>query len=216
MLVAPSAEATNVGATTGCGYESGTSDEFTGCVSLQNNKWFAGRPSAFGNQWPGIDDAVMDSLAGDYDPTDLVAYWTTTDNYPDAWFWDWTWVNRSAIAWVDCPASNTGIGYYTQGAATTRWCRGQIIRFNWSAVEAAADQGYVDISPGGTEPGLPLDDFSAYVACHELGHTVGLRHTGNDWTCMNYEYTGIPLTGYDSGHAPYLNNHDRSHINARY
>lgn len=216
-LSAEPAEATNLGAGTGCGYESGTSDEHTDCVSLQNNKWFAGRPSSFGNQWSGIDDAVQDSLDYDYDPTDLVAYWTTADSVPDVWFWDWTWTNYpNVVGWADCPASNSGIGYYTAGVSTTRWCRGQIIRFNWTAVVGLAALGEVDISPGGTEPGLALDDFSDYIACHELAHTVGLNHNSNTWTCTNYEYAGLTLAGFNDGFAPYLNSHDKNHINARY
>lgn len=133
------------------------------------------------------------------------------------WFWDWTWTNRpNVVAWVDCPASNTGVGYYNSNDPTTRWCRGQIIMFNWTGVLTLADMGQVDISPGGGDRGLPLDDFSAYIACHELSHTVGLKHNTNTWTCTNYEYAGLTMDGFNDGFAPYLNSHDRVHINSRY
>lgn len=216
-LPSPPAAASKFGATDRCGYQQGTSGAGTGCLSLQNNRWFAGRPATFGNQWPGIDSAVRDSLRWDYDPTDLRAYWTTSDPRPDVWFWDWTWTTRpNAAAWVDCPASNTGVGYYDPATPSTRWCRGQVIRFNWTGVLNLVAEGLVDISPGGTEPGLPLADFSDYIACHELGRTLGLRHNGNPWTCTNYEYSGLDLPGYDDGFAPFSNAHDRSHIDARY
>jgi hypothetical protein len=199
-----------------CGYYNGTSDEHTSCASLQNNVWFAGRPATFGNQWSGIDTAVQQSLSGDYNPTHLVAYWTTTDNYPDVWFWDYTyWAYEDRFAWTDCPASNTGVGYYTPlpGGWATRWCRGQIIRFNWAAVVTWAGMGLIDIS--GSGQGRPLDEFSAYAACHEMGHTLGLQHNTYPG-CINYEYAGLELEGYDDGYNPNLTDHERGHINARY
>lgn len=45
-----------------------------------------------------------------------------------------------------------------------------------------------------------------YLACHELGHTVGLRHY-NHVTCMvNADLTGEYV----------ITPHERDHINARY
>ena len=44
------------------------------------------------------------------------------------------------------------------------------------------------------------------MACHEMGHTVGLQHTSNSNSCM--EATGYtPLD---------LSNHDVDHINGNY
>ena len=49
-----------------------------------------------------------------------------------------------------------------------RWCRGQIARFN-----AIFAPGYNQLARD-------------WIACHELGHTVGLRHIVNNATCMDY------------------------------
>jgi len=167
VLITPAGKvlADNVGATPGCGYEYGVSDDYVppgevipvNCVSHANNKWHAVRPYSFGNQWAGAATAFQNSVSGDYDPTELVAYWTTTDSLPDVRLWDW-WYTHGVVAWVDCPADNTGIGYKAAGQATTRWCRGQIIRLDANFAE----------------------NYNAYgrdwIACHELSHTVGLRH----------------------------------------
>ena len=181
----------------GCGAYHNTSNEFTSCGSMQNNIWFAGRPASFGNQWPGIDTAVQSSLSGDYNPTELVAYWTTTDNLPDVWFWDWTWTNQpyGRAGWTDCPESNTQEGYHALDQLESRFCRGQIIRFNWTGVMQYADVGLIDIDGSGV--GLPLWKFSAFMACHEMGHTLGLKelHGGPTYqSCMNYQWSGVPGT----------------------
>jgi len=203
-VVAPAiAVADNFGSTAGCGYEYGHSDDYVPpgsqlpviCISLANNKWHAARPYSFGNQWPGIDTAVQNSLSGDYNPTDLVAYWTTTDSLPDVRLWDWWYPQFPDLAaWVDCPADNTGIGHHalpgTPEYDSSRWCRGQIIRFN-ASVGASWNQ-------------LGRD----WVACHELGHSVGLRHSTDNYSCMEpYPSNGV---------VDYLDADDISDINTHY
>lgn len=46
------------------------------------------------------------------------------------------------------------------------------------------------------------------LACHELGHTVGIRHTSSTDTCMT--------TDLNASTSLQLNAHDRAHINANY
>jgi hypothetical protein len=192
-----SATTYDFGATNGCGFQVGESGDWEllpgipgSCASLANNVWHALRPYSFGNQWAGISSAVQYSISEDYNPTDLVAYWTTTDNYPDVRLWDWYYPQYNAVAWVDCPADNTGVGYYSSGNFATRWCRGQIVRFN---AEYA-----------GSFNQLGRD----WVACHELGHTVGLREGTNNYSCMENDWS--------NGVTEVLLDHDRDHINGQY
>lgn len=73
------------------------------------------------------------------------------------------------------------------GTDPSRWCRPQILTYN------------LTYSIGIAQP--------QYMACHELGHTVGLRHYSNDSTCMKNGDT----SGWDQ-----ILDHERDHINTRY
>lgn len=46
------------------------------------------------------------------------------------------------------------------------------------------------------------------IACHELGHSIGLRHSGNDASCMK--------TTQDGGSSARLANHDVGHVDDEY
>ncbi|MEE9391269.1 MAG: matrixin family metalloprotease [Planctomycetota bacterium] len=46
------------------------------------------------------------------------------------------------------------------------------------------------------------------IACHELGHSVGLRHTSTSSSCMKKTS--------DGGTSELLSSHDRAHLNAEY
>lgn len=90
---------------------------------------------------------------------------------------------NGAAGWVYCP-SNAPQGTNSSGH---RWCRQQELHLNVNARYAA----FFD------------DDASRdHVTCHELGHTVGLRHWGNPpqtsgdevgATCMNANTPNGPI-----------------------
>lgn len=203
MLVVPSdpASASNFGATgtTGsnlCGfmYDQSGWQPIRQCVSRANNKWHAVFLNAVGGQWPGMDTAVSGSLSSDYNPTDLSAYVDQSDPYPDVIVYDYNYGNNGYFGWTDCPEDNTGIG----NGGSLRWCRGQKVRFNGSV-----DHLFVNTSSA--RKGL---------ACHELGHTVGIRHRDNPGSCSHGEpiRNGAGLYYFNAG----LASHEQSHINSAY
>jgi len=64
---------------------------------------------------------------------------------------------NGALAWTQCASGAT---YGGSDASHTRWCRPQ--RFYYNTYYEA---GY-----------FPTDNPKRYIACHELGHTIGLQH----------------------------------------
>ncbi|HEX2884245.1 MAG TPA: hypothetical protein VHQ42_06710 [Candidatus Limnocylindria bacterium] len=101
---------------------------------------------------------------------------------------------NGAAAWVNCPPEAPK-GINVEGH---RWCRHQELHFNLNSSYGAF---FAD------------DDSRTHVACHELGHTIGLRHWGNPpetrgpvgATCMNADTPNGPTT---------LHADDVAHINA--
>lgn len=150
----------------------------TECVSLGNNKYHSVQTDgSFGtnntydipNMWYAVRDRLQYSFT---DQTNVVAYFDQSDPYPDVRVADYNWGNNGWLGATYCPSNNTGTG----GSHPYRWCRGQLIKFNayyyWNATA--------------------LQDWTVrhHVACHELGHTLGLRHNyyvGSDGTisCMH-------------------------------
>ncbi len=156
LLFAPFPAAANFGSTRPYDHTPGE-----GCVSLANNKWHAVRfYSVTADVRSGVSWGIIE-----YDSTDLVVYSTTSDPLPDVRVYDWYYGTQVA-AWVDCPHDNTGTGSYGQNLD---WCRGLTLK---------VDLGMTDNY-----------NFTAtnwrHVGCHELGHTVGLRHRSSTSTCMS-------------------------------
>lgn len=105
--------------------------------------------------------AVRRSMRWDYGPTHLVTHEQSritpkTDVIVQAG----NYGQNGAAGWVWCPPSSPQ-GVNAHG---DRFCRRQRLYFNLNPTYRAffADRGSRD-----------------YMACHELGHTIGLRHWGN-------------------------------------
>lgn len=164
------------------GSQCGTVNGVDTCVSLANN---GGHLVIFYSVEANQRNATLWSMANNYNPTDMTVQETTYGGTADVGVYDYTYGANGIWGWVHCPPNNTGVG----GAHPNRWCRGQTLKYNLSY------------------PGAFDTDFERrYMACHEMGHTVGLRHSGNTASCM---YANVATSNY-------LDAHDNSHINAQY
>jgi matrixin len=165
------------------------------CVSVGDNTW----------HFVYIDPSVPADLAASlrramadvYDPTTLVVIEQTEVNaLTDAIAYADDHGQNGAAGWTYCPP-DAPQGTNAHGH---RWCRHQEIHFNLN-VRYAVFFG---------------DEASRnHLACHELGHTLGLRHWGNPpasagplaATCMNADTPNGPID---------LHEWDRENIDAYY
>lgn len=153
----------------------------TNGVWLTNNaNWVVARIGLTQQYTAGVNNAVV----GHYNPTDLNGTLTTpsicSDASHDVCVFDGNFLNNGLRGWHACAGS-------VSGAHPNQIC----------------SVGWVRINTFYNPP-------AAFIACHELGHNVGLRHTGGTTadatSCMNDD--GRDTTG--------LTAHDRTHINGRY
>ncbi|MBB3044477.1 M57 family metalloprotease [Nocardioides soli] len=124
--------------------------------------------SAVGGPWLANNKSHRVDYYDTLTKTGNMTQWALNNQFPRFDF-TWTYVDGSdydvrimdgeygdtpAYGWTDCPSSAT-LG----GTHPNRWCYGQVLRINY-ALAAAWDTTW----------------GRRALACHELGHTVGLRH----------------------------------------
>lgn len=175
---------------------------------MANNKYYAFHYvnlSDSGDYWNGVPNAAA---AGNWgiarlDATALVAYRDESDPLPDVNFTVYDYGANGAAGFTTCPTNNTGTG----NAHPNRWCRGQNVIFisyyYWNC----------NIFGG---CGLQDDWWRRKLACHEFGHTVGLRHTNvEQWrntSCMWWAAN----TGGSSIYRGAPDDHEVTHLNLYY
>jgi hypothetical protein len=141
--------------------------------------------------------AIRRTMAEDYEPTHLrMRVQSRVTAATDVIVFAGDHGQNGAAGWVFCPA-DAPQGVNRQG---DRWCQRQELHFNVNPRYAAyfADRASRD-----------------YMACHELGHTVGLRHWGDPpqtegpaaATCMMPDKPDGPAN---------LHRYDRRHIDQYY
>ncbi len=143
---------------------------------------------------PSLADAMRFAMSEVYEPTRLtMVEHAGVTKRTDVIAFSGDFGENGAAAWVHCP-SDAPQGPNVVG---DRWCRHQELYFNLNARYAI----FFD------------DDASRrHVACHELGHTLGLRHWGNPpesrgpaaETCLNANTPNGPT---------FLHDADVDHIN---
>jgi hypothetical protein len=143
----------------------------------------------------GLASSLRDTMAEDYAPTKLhMILQPEVTDLTDVIAFSGDFGDNGAAGWVYCPP-DAPQGLNSRG---DRWCRQQEMFFNLNPRYAI----FFD------------DDASRdHVTCHELGHTLGLRHWGNPpestgpaaATCMNSNTPNGPTT---------LHRIDVDHINA--
>lgn len=154
---------------------------------------------------PQLADAMRFAMERVYEPTRLVMIeQAAVSPLTDVIAFSADYGENGAAGWVFCPPDATrGIN-----ALGDRWCQGQELHLNLNA-----------------RYGLFFDDDGSrrHVACHELGHTLGLRHWGNPpetdgpvgATCMNANTpngpTGLHPTDADhiDAYPSYIRGSDR-------
>lgn len=126
--------------------------------------------------------AVNNAIVVQYDPvTDVSASWAGSSN-PDVYGTSGAYGVNGLWGWGLCSGSAT-----YGGSDPDRWCKFRWMEFNTSYSQNATQKDA--------------------IACHELGHTLGLRHSAeSSGSCMKANQRTIWV----------ISSHDRSMLNGQY
>ncbi len=135
-----------------------------------------------------VQSAVAWTRTYNYDPTDVnTGYDSTLDSATDVIVRNQDYTTYCGFTW-HTPTSPGTIGLATCDSLSGLKCEQHTVRFDISYFNAANQSN---------ERGL---------ACHEIGHTLGLTHRDADNGCMK---TNAPQNTY-------LTDHDKAHLNTYY
>lgn len=133
------------------------------CASLANNSGHTWRQDGIlGNQIQYMELNVGWASDDLNSAVNFSSHRDENDAKPDVWIGDYDYGLNGARAWAACqPFGASGAAEDEGGdrANNTGWCFGQQVRFN---------EAYI-----GSNPAFY---FRQHLACHELGHTVGMNH----------------------------------------
>jgi hypothetical protein len=143
-------------------------------------------PVDFHNLTSAIEAAADFAITNVYDPSDLLMFETTGEW--DTRIQDGYYGARGLLGWHDCPPSAT-----QGGSHPDHWCADGLIRINLTY-----------------DHEFNSTNLRRSLLCHEIGHAVGLRHTGSESTgsCLDDD---TPHTGKWG-----LTSHEYGHINNQY
>lgn len=158
------------------------------CVSLADNAlhtWYW--EGKFGNQIPGIDDSMQITMDDLERRTDLTTSKAPGSATLDVLVTDYDYGMTGILGWTECLPSSA-----TTGTHPALRCDRQKVRLNGSYPE------YFETSRARRS-----------LTCHEVGHTIGLRHTTDSESCMRSPFDPDDFDTLTSSH-------DNAEINAHY
>ncbi len=156
----------------------GVSGTTNGVWLTDNRSWVIGRRDLTSTYSTGVAQAVNQ----EYDPTDINPSLSSPASCPDADF---------DLCVFDSDYGDNGLNGWNQCAGTT----------TGSHPNQVCSLDFVKIN-------LHYSPPAKRIACHEMGHGLGLRHTQNDASCMK--------STADGGTSSQLAAHDKTHINDNY